>query len=195
MARLRSGCPWDAQQTHRSLVQYLIEETAETVEAIETDDAELLREELGDLLLQVIFHAEIAAERPDGFDIEEVARGIADKLIARHPYVFASGEVPSDLNFTWEQVKAAEKGRSSVLQGIPDELSALARANKIISRSRSRRVDLELPEKAISADQVGEGIVALVARAEACGIDPEQAVRDAVRRLEQQVVQAESAAG
>jgi MazG family protein len=194
MGRLRTGCPWDAQQTHRSLVQYLIEETAETIEAIETDHDELLREELGDLLLQVVFHAEIAGERPGGFDIEEVARGIADKLVARHPYVFASGEVPKDLNFTWEQVKAAEKGRSSVLQGIPDQLSALARANKIISRSRSRRVDFDLPDEAISADQVGEEIVALVARAQACGIDPDQAVRDAVRRLERQVAAAESAA-
>ena len=173
MTRLRHGCPWDAQQTHRSLVQYLIEETAEAVEAIETGDGELLREELGDLLLQVIFHAEIAAEQPGGFDIEDVARGIADKLIARHPYVFASGQVPSDLNFTWEQGKAAEKGRSSALQGIPHQLSALARANKIISRSRSRRVDLDLPDEVISADQVGEVIVALAARAEASGIDPD----------------------
>ena len=194
MARLRHGCPWDAQQTHRSLVQYLIEETAEAVEAIEADDRELLREELGDLLLQVIFHAEIAAERTGGFDIEQVAHGIADKLVARHPYVFASGEVPHDLNFTWEQGKAAEKGRSSVLQGIPDQLSALARANKIISRSRSRRVDLDLPDEPISAGQVGEDIVALVARAEAGGIDPDQAVRDAVRRLERQVMEAESTA-
>ena len=194
MARLRRDCPWDAQQTHRSLVQYLIEETAETVEAIEADDRVLLREELGDLLLQVIFHSEIAGEQPGGFDVEDVARGIADKLVARHPYVFGSGEVPSDLNFTWEQRKAAEKGRSSVLQGIPDQLSALARANKIISRTRSRRVDLDLPNEAISADQVGEEIVALAARAQACGIDPDQAVRDAVRRLEQHVVEAESAA-
>ncbi len=194
MARLRRSCPWDAQQTHRSLVQYLIEETAETVEAIEAGDRELLREELGDLLLQVIFHAEIAAERPGGFDLEDVARGIADKLVARHPYVFADGLVPSDLNFTWEQLKAAEKGRSSVLQGIPDQLSALARANKVISRSRSRRVNLDLPDEPIRAEQVGDEIVALAARAEACGIDPDQAVRDAVRRLERQVVEAESAA-
>ena len=194
MARLRQDCPWDAEQTHRSLVQYLIEETAETVEAIEADDRELLREELGDLLLQVIFHAEIAGEQPGGFGVEDVARGIADKLIARHPYVFASGEVPRDLNFSWEQGKAAEKRRSSVLQGIPDQLSALARANKIISRSRSRRVALDLPDETISADQVGEQILALAARAQACGIDPDQAVRDAVRRLERQVVEAESAA-
>jgi MazG family protein len=193
MARLRHGCPWDAEQTHRSLVQYLVEETAETVEAIEADDRELLREELGDLLLQVIFHAEIAGEQPGGFGIEDVARGIADKLVARHPYVFADGDVPSDLNFTWEQAKAAEKGRRSVLQGIPDQLSALARANKIISRSRSRRVEIDLPDEAISADQVGEEIVALAARAQASGIDPDQAVRDVLRRLERQVVEAESA--
>src|SRR5918999_666758 len=155
MGRLRSGCPWDAQQTHRSLVQYLIEETAETVEAIESDDRDLLREELGDLLLQVVFHAEIAGEQPGGFDIEDVAGGIADKLVARHPYVFASGDVPSDLNFSWEQRKAAEKGRRSVLEGIPDQLSALARLNKIISRCRSRRGGLDLPGQAVSADQEG----------------------------------------
>jgi MazG family protein len=190
--RLRSDCPWDAQQTHRSLVQYLVEETAETVEAIETGDEDLLREELGDLLLQVLFHAEIAAERPDGFGLEDVARGIADKLVARHPYVFAAGEVPSDLNYSWEQRKAEEKGRRSVLDGIPEQLSALARANKIISRVRSRRVAVELPDDPVTADQVGAEILALAARAEAAGIDPDQAVRDAVRGLERQIVAAEA---
>jgi XTP/dITP diphosphohydrolase len=192
MTRLRAECPWDAQQTHRSLVQYLVEETAETVEAIETGSTELLHEELGDLLLQVLFHAEIAAESPDGFDLEDVARGIADKLVARHPYVFAAGEVPSDLNYSWEQRKAVEKGRRSVLDGIPEQLSALARANKIISRVRSRRVGIDLPTEPVTAEQVGTEIVALAARAEAAGIDPDQAVRDAVRGLEQRVVAAES---
>jgi XTP/dITP diphosphohydrolase len=194
MSRLRSECPWDAQQTHRSLVQYLVEETAETVEAIEAGDNAMLREELGDLLLQVLFHAEIAAESPDGFGLEDVARGIADKLIARHPYVFAAGEVPSDLNFSWEQRKAAEKGRTSVLDGIPEQLSALARANKIISRVRSRRVGVGLPDDPVTADEVGAEILALAARAEAAGIDPDQAVRDAVRGLERQVVAAETRA-
>ena len=192
MTRLRSGCPWDAQQTHRSLVQYLVEETAETVEAIETGDTGLLREELGDLLLQVVFHAEIAAENADGFGLEDVARGIADKLVARHPYVFAADAVPNDLNYTWEQRKAAEKGRTSVLDGIPEQLSALARANKIISRARSRRVTVDLPDEPVTAEQVGAEILALAARAEAAGIDPDQAVRDAVRGLERQVVAAES---
>jgi XTP/dITP diphosphohydrolase len=193
MARLRQQCPWDAQQTHRSLVQYLIEETAETIEAIEAADQDHLREELGDLLLQVIFHAEIASEQTSGFAVDDIARGIADKLISRHPYVFATAEVPSDLHFTWEQRKVLEKGRTSALQGIPDQLSALARANKIISRARSRRVAVALPDEPTSAEEVGAQLLALAARAHAAGIDPDQALRDAVRGLEARVREAESA--
>ena len=193
MARLRQECPWDARQTHRSLVQYLIEETTETVEAIEVADQDHLREELGDLLLQVIFHAEIASEQGSGFTVEDVARGIADKLISRHPYVFATAEIPIDLHYTWEQLKAAEKGRTSALQGIPEQLSALARANKVIGKARSRRVQLELPDEPTTAEEAGAQILMLAARAQACGIDPEQALRDAVRVLEAQVRHAESA--
>ena len=193
MATLRVKCPWDAEQTHRSLVQYLVEEAMETVEAIESGDRAHLREELGDLLLQVVFHAGIAAEEPDGFNIEDVARGVADKLISRHPYVFAGDQTPEDLHGSWEQRKAVEKGRRSVLQGIPEQLSALARAAKIISRARSRRVDLPLDDEPITADEVGRQVLSLTARAHACGIDPDQAVRDAVRDLERQVQAAESA--
>jgi XTP/dITP diphosphohydrolase len=193
VARLRHECPWDAQQTHRSLAQYLVEETAETIEAIESGDQDHLREELGDLLLQVIFHAEIASEQVEGFTVEEVAGGIADKLVSRHPYVFATAEVPVDLHYTWEQRKAAEKGRTSALQGIPEQLSALARANKIISRVRSRRLELVLPDDPTTAEEVGARILALAARAQAAGVDPEQALRDAVRVLEAQVRDAESA--
>ena len=194
IARLRQECPWDAQQTHRSLVQYLIEETAETIEAIEAADQDHLREELGDLLLQVIFHAEIASEQTSGFTVDDIARGIADKLISRHPYVFATAEVPSDLHFTWEQRKVVEKGRTSALQGIPDQLSALARANKIISRTRSRRVAVALPDEPTGAEEVGAQLLALAARAHAAGIDPDQALRDAVRGLEARVREAESTA-
>jgi MazG family protein len=193
MATLREACPWDAQQTHRSLVQYLIEETAETVEAIESGDPAHLQEELGDLLLQVVFHAEIAAESDPGFDLDDVARGIADKLIARHPYVFASEAVPTDLHGSWEQRKAREKGRSSVLEGIPEQLSSLARANKIISRARSRHVAMQLPDDPVEEQAVGPGLLALVARAQASGIDPDQALRDAVRGLEDQIRTTESA--
>lgn len=116
MHRLRTGCPWDAEQTHLSLVRYLVEETLEVVEAIEAGDDDQLSEELGDLLLQVVFHAEIAAET-GRFDIEDVAGRIADKLIARHPYVFADAEVPGDLVSSWERNKALEKRRSSALDG------------------------------------------------------------------------------
>ena len=193
MARLRHECPWDAQQTHRSLVQYLVEEAVETIEAIEVGDQDHLREELGDLLLQVIFHAEIASEQAQGFTVEDVAQGIADKLVSRHPYVFATADLPADLHYTWEQRKAAEKGRTSALQGIPDQLSALTRANKIISRARSQRVAVALPDDLTTAEHVGNQILALAARAQAAGIDPEQALRDAVRGLESRIRTAEAA--
>ena len=189
MAALRAGCPWDAQQTHRSLATYLVEEAAETVEAIEAGSDEHLREELGDLLLQVVFHAEIA--RTEGrFDISDVARGIADKLVARHPYVFGDGDVPDDLTGSWEARKRAEKGRTSALEGIPP-LNALARTMKVVSRARSHGVRLDLPDDPVTASEVGEAIVALVARAQASGVDADQAVRDAVRALEDAVRAAE----
>lgn len=195
MTTLRAECPWDAEQTHRSLVQYLIEETFEVVEAIEKDGGQAdhahLREELGDLLLQVIFHTNIANETDPDFTVGAVARGVADKLIARHPYVFAGAAVPTDLDSSWEERKAAEKGRRSVLEGIPEQLSSIARANKIISRARSRSVSAELADEPIDAQGVGDQFISLVARAQANGIDPDQAARDAVRRLEQQVLDAE----
>jgi XTP/dITP diphosphohydrolase len=216
MTTLRSHCPWDARQTHRSLVQYLIEETLEVVEAIEGDDPTHLREELGDLLLQVVFHAEIAREDPAGFDLEDVARGIADKLVNRHPHVFgpapaartdpsgdpgtdpsadpasAESDLLAELNVTWEQRKAVEKGRSSVLEGIPDQLSAMAKASKIIGRARARGVAVALPTEPVGPEELGDLVLDLVARAQAGGIDPEQAVRDAVRRLESTVLAAEA---
>ena len=194
MSRLRRDCPWDARQTHESLVQYLIEEACETVEAIETGTSGDLCEELGDLLLQVVLHAEIASERADGFDLDAVAAGIADKLIARHPYVFAAADVPADLHVSWEQRKAVEKGRTSALQGIPHQLSALARAYKIISRARSRQVALNLTAESITPDVLGAELLGLAARAQAAGIDPEQALRVAIRGLEQDVRDAEAAA-
>lgn len=194
MRRLRLECPWDAEQTHRSLVTFLVEETGETIEAIEEGDDVHLREELGDLLLQVVFHATIAAER-GAFGLEDVAREVADKLIARHPYVFAAEAVPDDLMGSWEARKAQEKGRTSSLEGIPEQLSALSRAAKIISRARSRQVPLDLPDEPLTADEVGRELVALTARAHAHGIDAEQAARDEIRRLEATVRVAEGHAG
>ena len=196
MGILRTDCPWDAEQTHRSLVQYLVEETMETVEAIESGDPAHLREELGDLLLQVVFHATIAAEQPDGFDLDDVARAVADKLVARHPYVFEAEDVPEDLDSTWEQRKRRLKGRTSTLEGIPHQLSAMHRANKVIGRAASHEVDLagqgvELPTEPIEADELGRTVLGLVSRARASGLDPEQATRDALRDLEAAIVRAE----
>ncbi|NNG18311.1 MazG family protein [Naumannella sp. ID2617S] len=186
MQRLRVECPWDARQTHRSLVHYLVEETCEVVEAIEAGDDTDLREELGDLLLQVVFHATIAAQE-GRFDVDEVARGVADKLVARHPWVFSDQGVPDDLNATWEAGKRAEKGRTSSLDGIPERLSALARADKVIARTASHGVPLDLPSAPITAEEVGAEALALVSRARASGIDAEQAVRDALRSVEEDV--------
>jgi XTP/dITP diphosphohydrolase len=207
MHRLRHDCPWDAQQTHASLVPYLVEEACEVVEAIEAGTADDLREELGDLLLQVVFHSELAQE--DGaFDLEAVAAGIADKLVARHPHVFPYtpeggdpleppdervDDVPTDLHATWEQRKAVEKNRSSALEGIPERLSSLSRAGKILSRARSRAVPLERaePPEPITDDELGDALLELVARGQASGLDAEQSARTAVRRLEQRVRDAE----
>lgn len=192
MEVLRDRCPWDARQTQESLLTYLIEETGEVVDAVEagTDDDQV--EELGDLLLQVVFHARIA-EQQGRFDIHDVAGGIVDKLRRRHPHVFAGAEVPDDMDVTWEARKAAEKGRTSSLEGIAESLSALARAVKVVARVRKHRVPLELAAEPIGAEEVGDQILALVERAHANGIDADQATRQAVRRLEGRVRAAERA--
>lgn len=190
MHTLRRECPWDAEQTHASLVGYLVEETLEVVEAIENADDAALTEELGDLLLQVVFHAEIAAEQ-NRFTVEDVARGIADKLVARHPYVFADEAVPDDLLASWEQRKRVEKGRTSALDGIPQRMSALTRASKVIGRTGWHGTDTDAL-LADPDDDIGRRIVALVAEAHAAGVDAEQATRAAVRELEQRILEAEA---
>lgn len=191
MDRLRRECPWDAEQTHLSLVTYLVEETCEVIEALESGDDTDLVEELGDLLLQVVFHATIATER-DAFTIDDVARGISDKLVRRHPYVFAGGEVPRDLTSSWEQRKADEKGRQSVLEGIPGRLSALARAAKVLNRARSRGVELDAAEEPITEPELADELLTLASRANASGLDAEQVMRGATRQLEERVRRAES---
>jgi XTP/dITP diphosphohydrolase len=194
MHRLRTGCPWDASQTHESLVGYLVEEAIELVEAIEAGTDEDLVEELGDLLLQVFFHSEIAAET-GRFSVDDVAARIADKLVARHPYVFSEAAVPDDLMASWERAKAAEKSRTSILEGIPDRLSALTRAAKVLSRASSHGLDpdsLVAPARDVPAERIGTELIALVARARELGVDPEQAARAALRELEVSVRAAEA---
>ena len=197
MDRLRSpgGCPWDARQTHRSLAEYLLEEAYETVEAIESGDRADLREELGDLLLQVAFHARIAEEDPDDpWDIDDVARGIVAKLVRRHPHVFASeGGVttPEHVEARWHELKAQEKGRASVTEGIPEALPALLRASKVLARSE--HLDVPLPhagdplEAVTDEESLGDLLLVLVAAGRARGWDAEAALRDAVRRQERRV--------
>ena len=182
MDRLRTECPWDREQTHLSLVRYLLEESYETIEALESGDRDHLREELGDLLLQVVFHARIAQEEPGGFDIDDVAGGIADKLVYRHPHVFAGLEVADadEVDRNWEALKAAEKQRSSPVEGIPPGLPALAWADKVVGRLTKAGVDVP---SSVTGEGVGARLLALVLEARDAGLDPEQELRGEVRRI------------
>ena len=193
MDRLRSpgGCPWDAAQSHRSLAKYLLEETYETLEAIETDDMALLREELGDLLLQVLFHARLAEELPAAqrFGIDDVAGDLVAKLVHRHPHVFADVPVAdaAEVNENWERLKATEKGRDSAVDGVPMGQPALALAAKLVSRAGRAGVDVE-----VSANDIGDRLLAVVREAVAAGVDPESALRESARALRDARVAAEA---
>jgi XTP/dITP diphosphohydrolase len=184
MDRLRSpgGCPWDAEQTPRSLARYLLEETYEVLEAIETDDPALLREELGDLLLQVLFHARLAEELPPGerFTIEDVAADLVDKLVRRHPHVFADGDASDadTVNERWESQKIAEKGRRSAVDGVPLAQPALALAAKLVARAERAGLAVKAPtEDEPAEDEIGRRLFAVVQDAVSAGVDPEGALR------------------
>jgi XTP/dITP diphosphohydrolase len=188
MRRLRAECPWKAAQTHRSLARYLLEETHETLEALDTGDAGHLREELGDLLLQVFLHTAIAEEDGD-FTTADVARDITEKMYRRNPHVFgdeAGADLdPAAVNELWEARKADEKQRDSVTDGLAPGLPALLYADKVLDRlgrSSTRSVRSVLDDRAQDPD-LGDRLLALVVEARAEGTDPEQALRDAVRRL------------
>lgn len=206
MDRLRSpgGCPWDAEQTHESLVPYVLEEAHEVAEAIETGDRAGMREELGDLLLQVVFHARVAEEdAADAFDLDDVARDLVAKLVRRHPHVFGTDDLPDGeaVHTRWEQIKAVEKQRESVLDGIPLALGALARAQKVVSRARraglgavvDEALDPCADETRAPSDTLGARLLALVVEAQAAGVDAETALRSTVRDLEQAARVAERA--
>ena len=181
MDRLRSpgGCPWDAQQTHRSLAPYLLEETYEVLDAIQNESVVELREELGDVLFQVLFHARLAEERPDGerFDIDDVAADAAAKLTRRHPHVFADtvADTPAAVEANWDVIKQAEKQRTSATEGIPTALPALALAAKLHSRARRAGVDAPVPDD----DSFGARLLRLAIEAGESGTDPELALREA----------------
>jgi len=188
MARLRRDCPWDAEQTPRSLVKHLIEETAETVDAVESGTDDDLVEELGDVLLQVVFHAEIARGEAR-FNIDDVANTLIAKLIARHPWVFGDDAAPSHDNMmaTWEGAKKVAKKRDSALDGIADALPSLARAAKVATRLRDNHVDAAFEMTGDNPDDFGSRLLALVVEAVQAGADPDQALRDATRAWETRV--------
>lgn len=190
MDRIRHECPWSSQQTHKGLAKYGIEEAYELVEAIEDGDRDELREELGDVLLQVVFHAAIAQEdEAEPFSIDDVAGTIVEKLIHRHPHVFgdATAETPEDVREHWLRTKAIEKQRDSVTDGIPLGQPGLALAAKLASRVRTAGLDVPLP----AGEGIGYALLALAVRAEADGEDPEAALRAAARAYRDAVRAAE----
>ncbi|MEZ5185223.1 MAG: MazG family protein [Candidatus Nanopelagicales bacterium] len=202
MDRLRSpgGCPWDAEQTHASLVQYLVEETYETIEAIDADDRDGLVEELGDLLLQVVFHARIGEEAEQPFTIDDVAGGIAEKLIARHPHVFGteSAETADDVEAAWFERKRREKGRTSVTDGVPMAMPAIPLIEKLLHRAEKGGVTVPAPDprlvELLEHMDVGEAILGLIAADRLRGGDADAATRMAAIGLRAQILRHESGA-
>jgi XTP/dITP diphosphohydrolase len=199
MRRLRHECAWKGAQTHRSLARHLLEEAHELAEVLDglepglasyddPTEREHLREELGDVLLQVLFHASIAEEQ-GWFDVEDVAASLRAKLVRRNPHVFGEptaegfGETdPERINALWESAKAQEKQRDDLLEGIAVTLPALSRATKVLDRRERGGLSLPAPAPDQGAE-VGEELLALVERARRDGLDPEQELREAVRRL------------
>ncbi|MGW6394246.1 nucleoside triphosphate pyrophosphohydrolase [Streptomyces sp. NPDC055103] len=180
MDRIRRECPWSSRQTHKDLTKYGLEEAYELAEAIEEGDREELREELGDVLLQVVFHARVAEDDPEEpFSVDDVAATIVEKLILRHPHVFgdATAETPEEVREQWLRVKAVEKQRESVTDGVPLGQPGLALAAKLASRVRTAGLDVPLPK----GEGIGYELLGLAVRAEAAGVDPEAALRAAAR--------------
>ena len=201
MDRLRSpgGCPWDAEQTHESLVKYLLEESYEFIDTVDAKDREGMREELGDVLLQVYFHSRIAEDHPtDPFSIEDVARSIADKLIRRHPHVFEGLEVSGtdEIIDNWEEIKAKEKGRTSALDGVALAQPALPLVEKLLYRAEKYKVPVKLKKYAsdqpATNESVGEALASIIAWARDNEIDPENALRLYGRQIAEQIKATES---
>lgn len=200
MARLRApgGCPWDAEQTHESLIQYLIEESYELIDAIETGDRDGMLEELGDVLYQVLFHADIAQHTPgEQFTIQDVAAHMTRKMIGRHPHVFSgerSANTADEVMEFWDELKKEEKPtRTSVLDGIPQGMPALALADKVLGRAHKVGVATESPSAMKgsltfeSEQELGSTLLALVAAAREQGMNAESALRNAVRGLQSHI--------
>ena len=204
MDQLRSpgGCPWDAEQTHESLARYLLEETYEALEAMDQGDLGSLREELGDLLLQVVFHARIAQESEPTFSLDAIAQGVVDKLVRRHPHVFTDLVVTSteELEANWAKIKEEEKQRESVTDGVPQAMPALQLATQLIYRARKSGVvagDSEVKESVrevigeVRQEQIAALLVATVELAREADIDAESVLRAEMMRYRTRVRESE----
>ena len=204
MDQLRSpgGCPWDAEQTHESLARYLLEETYEALEAMDQGDLGSLREELGDLLLQVVFHARIAQESEPTFSLDAIAQGVVDKLVRRHPHVFTDLVVTSneELEANWAKIKEEEKQRESVTDGVPQAMPALQLATQLIYRARKSGVvagDSEVKESVrevigeVSQEQIAALLVATVELEREADIDAESVLRAEMMRYRSRVRESE----
>lgn len=203
--RAPGGCPWDAEQTHESLIQYLLEETYELIDAIESGTRDEVLEELGDVLYQVVFHSDLASTGTLGepFTIEDVAQKMREKMIARHPHVFGNEEELAqyaakngdEVMVNWDNLKKKEKPhRESVLDGIAPAMPALALANKVIGKAEKIGLleeGLAGPIQVEDEDQLGALLLAIVTSARANGLDSERALRGAVRDLMSDIRKAE----
>ncbi len=208
LAQLRApgGCAWDADQTHESLVRYLVEECYELIDAIESGDRDAMIEELGDVLYQVIFHSDLAAHTPgEEFTIEDVAAHMTAKMVTRHPHVFGDAAAKEAMNIqsaedvvaVWDELKATEKPhRSSVLDGIPQGMPALALADKLAGRAE--KVGVPIPDAAVPTSaapateaELGAHLLSVVAAARTAGLDPERALRTTLRELQNGIRDAE----
>ena len=200
--RKPGGCPWDAEQTHESLARYLLEETYEALEAMDQGDLVSLREELGDLLLQVVFHARIAQEIEPDFSLDAIAQGVVDKLVRRHPHVFSDLVVTTneELEANWAKIKETEKQRESVTDGVPSAMPALQLATQLIYRSRKLDADLGNPEMKealrniigeVSQEQVAALLVATVELAREQDLDAESVLRAEMMRYRKRIRQVE----
>ncbi|MEP6698049.1 MAG: MazG family protein [Pseudonocardiales bacterium] len=195
MDRLRSpgGCPWDAEQTHDSLMPYLLEEAYEAYGALEDGDLSALEEELGDVLLQVLFHARLAEELPEDerWSIDDVAAGLVAKLIRRHPHVFGDTAVSgaAEVHANWDAIKLAEKARTSVTDGVPLSQPALTLAATLLHKADKAGLVVDLP----TGDDLGARLLALVSEARAQGRDPEVELRSVAREVRDRIIAAERA--
>ena len=207
MARLRSptGCPWDREQTHLTLRRHAIEEVYELIDAIETRDDHEMAEELGDLLLQVVFHCQLARERK-AFDFERVCRVLVEKLVRRHPHVFGKTRVKDvdEVWANWEKIKRAEKhgtrhARPSAFDGIPKHLPALMRAEKLVRKARkafgNKAPEPDTTKQWLTKSNAGKELFELAAGAQAHGWSAEQLLSDEIKRRERALRKFEKSSG